>query len=144
MDYKLNTLLGAAEYTAIKRDGPSEPIKIKQLPVRSLPAYRMALNNEVELVKLVTGKDDAFIDSLSNESFERIVEIGEELNRDFFGRWLARQKKREDVLPKSSPAETLELLSVMEKTSPDLFKKIVESAGLTSPTTSPNSPSKSA
>ncbi len=144
MDYKLNTLLGEAEFTATKRDGTSEPIKIKQLPVRSLPAYRMALNNEVELVKLLCDKSDIFVNDINHESFERIVEIGEELNRDFFGRWLARQKKREDVLPKSSPAETLELLSVMEKTSPDLFKKIVESAGIISQTTSPNLPSKPA
>jgi len=90
---KAEALAGGVEITVIKRDKSTEQVKVKQLPVSQMSKYVLALQDEEKIVALVTGKDAKWVESLSNESFERIVEEGDRLNEYFFGRWLTRRRK---------------------------------------------------
>src|SRR5688572_11114890 len=92
------TLCGGIDYTATKRDGSSETVQILQLPIKQFPAYSKVLTDEPALVDLLTGKPKGWSETLTNESFEQIVQEGKKLNADFFERWLRRQFETQEKL----------------------------------------------
>jgi len=97
---KFEAMVGGVELTVKKIDGTEEKIKVRQVPIRRMAQYAVAIQDEGSLAKLFTEKDDQWIDSLTPESFEQIVEEGERLNSFFFARWIARQNARaEKLLP---------------------------------------------
>ncbi len=93
-DHKIITLKGQQEVSITKLDGSTDTVTVKQLPARLMLDYAKALEDEVSMIKLATGKDDEFCDSLSIESHELLVTTVEAVNGDFFQRWFERKKAR--------------------------------------------------
>ena len=85
-------------------DGKEELIKVRQLPLRLMPAYGAAQGDEGKLCELFTDKDTAWVDSLETESQEQIVETGDSINIDFFARWAGRRMKANEKLKPIMPA----------------------------------------
>ena len=81
---------------------PSETVFIRQLPLREMEALLGAQGDEMLLAQVYTGKDAAWVDSLSAASQEAVVSEGDRINADFFGRWFRRRLERqESMLPGS-------------------------------------------
>ena len=140
----LETLLGGLDLVAAKTDGSTEPIKVRQLPVKLYPAYLAALTNEPRMVELFCDRPAGWADTLTPPAFEAIVLEGERLNADFFGRWQLRRQRREALLPRQDPAEALALLETLQQKNPQLARTLIEAAGLTWPDLPPTSPPKPA
>ena len=101
-------LLGGAEYAGT--DG--RRFCVRALPVRKFPDFAAALvSGEPALVALFAGLTDAEVDALPIDDFEKILEIGTELNLAPFSRWSRRQAQTAQLLgkifPPEAPAATL-------------------------------------
>lgn len=117
-------------------------VKVRQLPVKLFPAYLATMNNETAQVELLCDKPAGWAESLTRESHEAIIEAGDKLNADFFGRWLERKKKRKALLPKPEIGEVVSIIDALQKSNPGLLDELMKkaSAGESSPSTSPTSP----
>lgn len=138
---KNETLLGGADVAVIFRDGTSETIKVRQLPIRLFQMYLAAIDQEARQVELYCDKPEKWSDTLTNESFELIIEEGERINRDFFSRWKVRREKRQELLPKRDEAAEVRMIELLQKNNPALLQSIImQAAASNSPTPSPSSP----
>ncbi|MCL4179172.1 MAG: hypothetical protein KJ072_15700 [Verrucomicrobia bacterium] len=117
------TLFGGAELEVNLVAGGTEKVFVRQFPIRLMPQMLTYLENESRLVELFCDKPEGWSDSITVESFERVVQEGERLNTDFFIRWFHRRLTRQ------------------EKVMPGITEKLVRNAGLPLPTGSPNAPS---
>jgi hypothetical protein len=115
-------------------DGPprTELVKVLQLPIRLFPALRRALTNEVAQVALYCGRDEKWAEQLEPASHELVIETGESINGGFFGRWAARERKREELLPKVDNEQIAKILEAVARGNPEFLKSLL-------PTGSPNS-----
>jgi hypothetical protein len=114
------TLLGGTEIAVNKLDGTEERVFVRQVPVRHFPKLLESLADEFALARIYTQKDDAWLDALAPEAFEKIITEGERLNSDFFSRWWDRTRAR------------------VERVAPGEFQRMM---GLVSRTSAPKSPS---
>ena len=117
------TLFGGLEIEVALAAGGTEKVFIRQIPIRQMPRMLAALEDENRLVELFCDKPEGWSDTLTVESFEKLVTEGERLNADFFSRWVQRRLTRQ------------------EKVMPGITEKLARNAGLTLPAGSPNSPS---
>lgn len=120
---KTETLFGGLELDATLISGQTERVFVRQIPIRQMPQMLAALEDENRLMELFCDKPEGWSDSLTVESFEKIVTEGERLNADFFSRWVQRRLTRQ------------------EKVMPGITEKIARNAGLPLPIGSPNAPS---
>lgn len=88
------TAMGGTVFRVTLVDQSTPDVFVKQLPLRRMGELANVLGDPGSLIKLCTGKDEAFIDSLTPESFEALVDACDATNRDFFGRWLAMSQRR--------------------------------------------------
>ena len=123
---KMDTLLGGMEHEVTRRDGSTEKVKIRQLPVSLYPAFLAAQDDEPKMVELLCDRPAGWADTIAPEAFEAIVIAGETLNPDFFSRWVQRR------------------LSRQERLIPGITERLAKSAGLPLPIGSPKSPSSAA
>ena len=86
-----DTLTGEREVRVTFRDGSTANVKIIELPIRKLPEMLASFDDEPALIELYTGKDEAWIDSLTNTSFENLLSVGGELNFPVMVRWMDRK-----------------------------------------------------
>jgi hypothetical protein len=101
LESKLVNVLGSVEVTVQFQDGRSETVKVQQVPFNKMLDYLRAQDDECQLIELVTGKPKEWPLSLTSEDFNRIVELGEKVNADFFGQWWNRRLARlERMLPR--------------------------------------------
>lgn len=117
------TLFGGLEMEADLAAGGAEKVFIRQIPIRQMPRMLAALEDENRLVELFCDKPEGWSDTLTVESFEKIINEGERLNADFFSRWVQRRLTRQ------------------EKVMPGITEKLARNAGLPLPTGSPSAPS---
>lgn len=103
-------VLGGQEIVINRIDGVSEKVFVRQLPFRLFPALMSAMDDEPAMVELFTDRAKGWSDTLSPESFEAVVETGEKVNADFFGRWKARKLNRMQSLVEASPVFAAALL----------------------------------
>jgi hypothetical protein len=88
-----------------------------------MPQMMANLENENQLVELFCDRPKGWSDSITPESFEKVVQEGERMNTDFFVRWFQRRLTRQ------------------EKVMPGITEKLARNAGLPLPTGSPSAPS---
>ncbi|HEV8523084.1 MAG TPA: hypothetical protein VGQ71_01185 [Terriglobales bacterium] len=117
----LTTLLGGETYTATRIDGTTEPVFIRQLPVKIYPVFLEAIDDEPRMVDILCDKPAGWSETMSPESFDFIATRGDALNQDFFYRWAQRRLARQ------------------EKLVPGITDRMLTASRL--PNTSPNSPS---
>jgi hypothetical protein len=117
------TLFGGAEIEVHLVAGGTEKVFVRQIPVRLMPQMLANLEDENRLVELFCDKPDGWSDSITPESFEKVVFEGERLNADFFSRWVHRRLTRQ------------------EKVMPGITERLARNAGLPLPIGSQNAPS---
>lgn len=105
---KLVSLTGASDYDAVKRDGTTEPVKIRQLPIKLLPKYASAQDDELQMAEVLCDKPAGWAETLSDGSIEQIIITGEEINADFFGRWAKRRLARLERLQPGAVEKAIE------------------------------------
>ena len=120
------TLFGGIELEVSLVAGGTEKVFVRQIPVRLMPQMLANLEDENRLVELFCDKPDGWSDSITPESFEKVVLEGERLNSDFFSRWVHRRLTRQ------------------EKVMPGITERLARNAGLPLPTGSPSAPSAAA
>lgn len=117
-DNKMATMLGGVEVTLNRKDGLTEVLKVRQIPVEEYPGYLKAQEDECAMVDILCGKPSGFFKELTPDSFEQVIIQGEEINKDFFGRWVQRKLARQ------------------EKLFPGVTDRILKSAALQNPSSS--------
>jgi len=98
MTNKTTTLFGFTEVSVKLLDGTSHTVRVRQLPVRQMHAFLQAQDNEAQMIELACQLDSATVDLLAPESHELLIAKIEEVNADFFSRWVARLKNRTERL----------------------------------------------
>jgi hypothetical protein len=98
------TLRGGTKITveidAKPGEQPFHEIPIRQLKIKEMPAMMEAQGDEIALAALFTGKDKAFVESLTNFSHEAVIAEGNRVNADFFVRWVQRRMQtQERIMP---------------------------------------------
>lgn len=91
-------LRGGKDVSLITADGSAESVFVRELPVRKLSDWLAAQDDEAAMVKLVTGRDDGWVDSLDRDSFLAVVDAATELNQAFFGGLVRRRMARTETL----------------------------------------------
>jgi hypothetical protein len=117
------TLYGGVELEVNLVAGGTEKVFVRQIPIRLMPQMMANLENENQLVELFCDRPKGWSDSITPESFEKVVQEGERMNTDFFVRWFQRRLTRQ------------------EKVMPGITEKLARNAGLPLPTGSPSAPS---
>jgi hypothetical protein len=84
------TLLGGEEIEAIRLDGKTERVKVRQLAVELYPKFLVAVGDEIAMIALYCDRDAEWVRSLTTESFNAIADKGRDLNLPFFRSWLKR------------------------------------------------------
>lgn len=139
---KIETLFGAINLQVTLLNGKEEVVIVRQIPIRLMPQYQSALNNEPRMVELLCDKPEGWSDTIAIRSFEQIVIEGERINADFFGRWRERQKARENLIPKADIEEISAMLEAVERASPGSLNAFLKGTAATpSPSPSPALPS---
>lgn len=112
------TLNGGVNITVTKKDKSTEQVFIRQLEIWEFPALLDALGKEIEMIMLFCAKEKAWAKTLSVESWEQLVTTGEEINSDFFSRWVRRQVARQERLMPGVTDRVVKAASVSTITSP--------------------------
>lgn len=74
------------------RDSTEDVVKVMMLDyLHAIPRYALALGKNVEEIKVLTNKDQAWAESLSDDSVEAIIDEGRRLNFPRSARYLKRQ-----------------------------------------------------
>ncbi len=124
-----DTLIGGIKLTVTVAGAPTEVV-VKQLPVSLYPHYLATMADECRQVELLCGQPEGWAESLSPESHEQIITTGDELNADFFGRWVARREARQKSMPKQDVGEIVSVIGALQKADPGLLERMMKSAGL--------------
>jgi hypothetical protein len=104
----LSVVLGGVEVPIKFNDGTDGVVKVRELPMRLMQTYLAVYGNEPACVALFCDKPDAWVDGLSRESFERIVEVGEELNLVFLTRYATRAVARRKLVTPGDEEERMQ------------------------------------
>lgn len=92
------TLLGEGTVHAFHLDGTCEATKVRQLRIRDYPEYLKAIDDEAKAIEVFTGKDAAWVDSLTPNACLEIITEGERINMDFFSQWVQRKLARQEKM----------------------------------------------
>lgn len=97
---------GGKSFVAIMEDGTKEEVLVRLLKIRQLPAYFEALEDEVKLISVVTGKDEAWAELLDFDSQLALVEVAKEVNFTRAKKWAERRAQvAEDLAPIAGRAQ---------------------------------------
>lgn len=95
---KTETLFGGVQLSVVIAGDPDpKMIWVKQLSLRECPLLDAAGEDELKEAAVYTDRPVAFIESLERVSQEQIILEGQRLNADFFGRWMQRRLKRQNM-----------------------------------------------
>lgn len=104
------TLMGGVEAAAQFRNGRAEKVWVRQLPIEDYPKLLGLMEDEQKQIELYVMSQEegaawrpvpaGWAKTLTAQSHDELMEKAEELNRDFFGRWLRRRMgKMEAIRP---------------------------------------------
>ena len=92
------TLSAGTPVSATLRSGERINLNVRQLPIRDFPKLLELQNNESALLELYTGATAEVLGQLTTESELTILEEGDRVNADFFGRWVQRRFRVNNLL----------------------------------------------
>ena len=136
----MTTLLGGIKFTATKLDGSTEEIFIRQLPIKEFPVLRDHLGDELAMLEIYCAQPKGWAAMLMPASHDAVITEAEKLNRDFFLRWVERQKARAAMIPKPDMGEVVQMLDALSKSNPDLLNDLMKKAVAGSPISLPMPP----
>lgn len=93
-------IVGYKEIEVVFRDGSKETVRVKQVGLEDCQLLMRLLSeqDDLALIAFYTGRDLDWASKLTPESQEYILDAAEELNSDFFQRWLRRRTKYRQLL----------------------------------------------
>lgn len=100
------TTVGHATVNVTYINGQSEPIEVRQLPLRRMKQLALAIDDPAAVIMLTCGRKEEWVDALTPDSFELLASEADRVNRDFFVRWGAIQQRRLAVLGAGAVVET--------------------------------------
>ena len=99
------TLNGLQRVPCFKDDGTAINVDVRQLKIKDIEAFASALGDPYKLLQLYTGQTPQILDLLTPESQNKILEVGDLLNRDFLTDQFKKRVARLDwVAPGASLA----------------------------------------
>lgn len=113
-----------------------EKVKVLQLPIKQYRKMAALLEDEIGLVSLYCGKllpggglDNAWAEQLTPASHQKVIEVGREINWDFFSSWVSRTQQTREAM-KGLPGaggmeETAAVFDVIAKHNPELLKELI-------------------
>lgn len=101
----IETLAGGKTVRAHLTNGTTEAVFVKQLPIRKLPDYLAKQDDEAGLIELACEKPAGWVDNLTVESHEALIEAVEAMNNVPFFAWLRRKVRRAERLAPGSTGE---------------------------------------
>lgn len=114
----LSTLLGGQTIPLIYLDGKFEDVKVIQLPVSSYPEYLKVQDDEPRMAEFLCDKESGWADRLTPACLDAVITLGEELNTDFFSRWVRRRLARQEIFMPGVTKAALEKASESMTTLP--------------------------
>jgi hypothetical protein len=97
MDPNIN-IAGGRDITVRKLDGGTESVFVRQVPIQEFQRLLLSMESEPALAEVFTARPQGWADTLVNESIEQVILVGEEINADFFSRWVQRRIARQEKL----------------------------------------------
>jgi len=110
MTDSMTILLGGTTLSARYSDGTSEPVTLRQLPIKSFKPYLETLDDEPKRLELIAGQSDGWANRLTVESHTELLAAGEALNESNFFAWLRRRVKRQETFAPGSSGELGKLM----------------------------------
>ena len=95
------TLLDGKQVELHYLDGTSEFVLIRKIGIRKLSVLAQVWGNEPKEIALYAGKNEAWVETLTDESFETAIEEGRLLNTKAFAKWFRRQAQTMEALGQS-------------------------------------------
>jgi hypothetical protein len=97
---ELTTILGGKEIEIKYQDGSTQTIKVRELPIKKLDEFLQKIGDEDACIELYANQSAGWAATLSRESWEAVLDLGESLNLDFFMRRAkARIERQEKLMP---------------------------------------------
>lgn len=84
---QLATLVAANEIEVAHQDGRKELVRIRKVPIRSMDRLAKVWGQPAKEVAVYADKDSAWVESLTDDSFEAVMEGGRGLNFSSFRKW---------------------------------------------------------
>lgn len=91
---KMEALFGGKVVPVTLRDGSTEEVRVKEIPIRQFETFLIAIEDEAQIISIVTGKDEDWVDNLADESHEALVAAAMDVNFTRVERWLDRKVSR--------------------------------------------------
>lgn len=88
----MTTVLGGKEMEVTFLDGNKKIVRVRQLPLKLMGQYAVALDNDERLVELYAGEEPGFAEHLETGSQLEVLEMGDSLNFPNFQRWFAHRR----------------------------------------------------
>lgn len=95
-----------------------EIVKVKKIGMADMALYAEVITQESKEVALLTGKDEAWVRELDDDSFEALIEEGRRLNFPRFSRFW---KRRLDMLAAMGQSKVLD--SAMAKAAEAMVRR---------------------
>jgi hypothetical protein len=124
------TLMGGKDVTVTYQDGKTEAVRVRQLCIEDYPKLLAAMQDEATQAELYCGKEVGWAKQLTTECHDLVMEEGERINADFFGRWVQRRMRKLKLL---GPELTDKLVGALanaqsKPTSPGLSARLPQRA----------------
>ena len=108
MNNELKTFIGCEELEIQKRDGTTQAVFVRELPIRLIPKFLQLQDDESALVELYCDQEPGWADSLTIASHEAVHEKGGALNFPVLERWIERkQRSVAQLQPALAPLQAL-------------------------------------
>lgn len=98
VEVEVERLVSTSNEAAPIEENVRELVKVRIAAYDRMLTYLQFMQNEHLCAQIYTGKDDAWVRSLTPESHERVITEGQRLWLPFFLRWYPRYMERNRVL----------------------------------------------
>lgn len=80
----MEKLDAGVDVKVFKADGTDETVKVRQIPLKDYKRGFAASDDEFATVGLIVERDEAWVYSLTPDSYELLLEEGHKVNKSFF------------------------------------------------------------
>ncbi len=114
----MNTTLNGGKELTLTIGEESRTFFVKQVTIREMQRYLELQDDEIGIVAFCTNQTAEEVQALPLEVQEQLVEACEEVNADFFSRWLQRQQRRMERMAPGLLEKQMAALSALKTTAP--------------------------
>ncbi|HHY84885.1 MAG TPA: hypothetical protein GYA07_05035 [Verrucomicrobia bacterium] len=114
------TLYDGVDVPVIHKDGRREVVKVRKVPRSQMAQYSMLIGGGDETAECAfyCDRDQAWANSLDDDSFDHVLEEGQRLNFTSFARWFERQARKLKVV--EGQQQTLAMAADLMQSNPAL------------------------